>query len=287
MTPIFSTASGSASILLQIRECFTIAMSQLYGVGLSGYFATLPEIADALEPFEIPEEAYVVDVPDDSGTMYELRFFRSTTAPVVGDMCGSKTVAFVYLGFEDVAYTSNSKVPWYADRANYCKVTFDDWVYPVFCKYWFYMYQYVMDFDLAILDTRNCIDFGYMFYYCTMATTLDLSNFDTSAGASFTCMFYMCGGLTSLDVRGWDMREATNMSYMFRNCTALKSLNLSTWRFGMKPTTIAQCFNNLSKCTTIYVPLGCDLPYVATTTQVFSSSAKLVEVRARPAAATT
>lgn len=233
--------------------------------------ATIPEVAEALHALTVEEKAYAVALSDPTSSgKYVLRFLRAAATPVVGEAYQGISIAKVYADFEDEAYTSNSKVPWYPDHDNFTEVHFDAVVEPAACSYYFYMFRNCTLFDLRLLSTRRSVQFKYMFYYCNSVTSLDLSSFDIRRGAEFAYMFYFCTALTSLDVRGWNLESATSIVCMFRNCTKLPVLDLSTWKFGSKLTTAYQCFYNCSSLVTIFAPPGCDLSSISNTGMMFS-----------------
>jgi surface protein len=83
--------------------------------------------------------------------------------------------------------------------------------------------------NLALLDTANVTDMGYMFYNCSGLTSLDVSNFDTANVTNMHSMFRSCSGLTSLDVSNFDTANVANMRSMFYECRSVTNLDVSNW----------------------------------------------------------
>lgn len=262
-----------ATELRQLREIMAFAVNKVYGSELDEDAATLPQITEAIVQ---QEQAYAVCIPDSSGTKYELRFFRSTTAPVVGGTYRGKTIACAYADFESTAYTTNSKVPWYAQHADIASVHFDGAVRPASCAYWFYWMQNCTSFDLALLDTGAATSFAFMFYSCTSVTTLDIAHFQTSNVTSINYMFYNCTKLASISFGAWDMSKLQVCAQAFRNLTQVTVLDLSLWTMPEWTSTMQYMFYNCSKLTTIYVPPGCDLTDTSVNGYCFSGCTKLV-----------
>lgn len=205
-----------------------------------------------------------------------MRFMRSTSAPQVGDLYMNREIAYVYSGFEDTAYTSNSQVPWYPQHDDFTYVYVDDEMKPTSCAYWFYMFRNCAGFMLNKLDTSQATSLAFMFYFCSSVTELDLHDFDTANVTSINYMFYFCSKLESLTMGDWDMRNLRVVAQAFRNLSAITTLDFSGWLMPEYTSTMQYAFYNCTKLTTIYAPEGCDLSDTAVNGYCFSQCSKLV-----------
>lgn len=236
------------------------------------------QMADAIRALTwgLQGEAYAVAIPTTSeSSKYELHFNRANTVPSAGDTYAGKTIAYVYTGFEDTAYTSNSQVPWYPQHDSFLAVSFDDEIEPVSCAYWFYMFKNCTSFSVSNLNTSKAKSFTFMFYYCTSVTSLNLSTFVTSNVTSINYMFYFCTKLATLTMGAWDMTNLQVVAQAFRNLTAMKVLDLSGWTMPEYTSTMQYAFYNCSNLTTIYAPTGCDMSDTAVNSYCFSQCSKL------------
>ena len=68
---------------------------------------------------------------------------------------------------------------------------------------------------IALIDTDNVTDMGYMFYNCSKITKVDLSNINTSMVKNMGNMFYLCDNLLYLDIRNFTFDKVTSYSSMF------------------------------------------------------------------------
>lgn len=197
-------------------------------------------------------QAYAVAIPDASGSKYELHFLRADSAPVAGGIYGGKSIAYVYSGFEDAVYTSNSQVPWYSQHDNFTSVHFDDEVRPATCAYWFYMFRYCTSFDLDKLDVSAAASLAYMFYYCSAVTDLDLSGLRPYAATSMKYCFYTCNKLANLDVSGWSLPNMEDFTECFRGCSKLTGLvGLNTWYVSSACRLTTHMFNGCTALTSL------------------------------------
>lgn len=237
------------------------------------------KMADAIRALTwgLQGEAYAVAIPaTGDSTKYELHFGRAATIPSVGDSYAGKTIGYVYTGFEDTAYTSNSQVPWYAQHDSFLAVSFDDEIRPVSCAYWFYMFRNCMSFAVDNLNTAKAKSFAFMFYFCSAVTSLNLTGFVTSNVTSINYMFYFCTKLATLNMGAWDMSKLQVVAQAFRNLTAMTVLDLSGWTMPEYTSTMQYAFYNCANLTTIYAPAGCDLSDTAVNGYCFSQCSKLV-----------
>lgn len=267
-------SEGYASVLMSLRAELARAANALYGCALDATVCTIADVRDALEP--APEAAYAVTIPAATTGKYELRFLRSAEAPVVGGTYKGKAIAHVFSGFEDVAYSTNSKVPWYSLHADIAAVCFDDEVKPVSCAYWFYLQQNCTRYDLAKLDTSEATSFAYMFFSCTSLVSLDIAHFVTSKVTSINYMFYNCTKLSSIAFGAWDMTGVTVWAQAFRNLTAIEQLDFSRCTLPDYTSTMYYCFYSCSKLARIYVPAGCDMSDTSLAGYCFGNCRSLV-----------
>lgn len=68
---------------------------------------------------------------------------------------------------------------------------------------------------IALIDTDNVTDMGYMFYNCSKITKVDLRNINTSMVKNMSNMFYLCNNLLYLDIRNFTFDKVTSYSSMF------------------------------------------------------------------------
>ncbi len=265
-----------AAELRQLREKTASSVNTVYGTALDTNAATYAEIAEAVRPLAAPEAAYAVTIPAAAAGKYELRFLRSAEAPVVGATYKGKAIAHVFSGFEDVAYSTNSKVPWYSLHTDIAAVCFDDEVKPVSCAYWFYLQQNCTRYDLAKLDTSEATSFAYMFFSCTSLVSLDVAHFVTSKVESINYMFYNCTKLISIAFGAWDMTGVDVWAQAFRNLTAIEQLDFSRCTLPDYTSTMYYCFYSCSKLARIYVPAGCDMSDTSLAGYCFGNCRSLV-----------
>lgn len=262
--------------LWDLRKITAGSVNKIYGTALDTNAATYAEIAEAAQPLAAPEAAYAVTIPAAAAGKYELRFLRSAEAPVVGATYKGKAIAHVFSGFEDVAFSTNSKVPWYSLHADITVVCFDDAVKPVSCAYWFYWQQNCTSYDLAKLDTSECASMAYMFYSCTSLVSLDVTHFVTSKVTNIDYMFYNCTKLISIALGTWDMTGVTVWAQAFRNLTAMEQLDFSRCALPDYTSTMYYCFYNCSKLARIYVPAGTDMSDTSLAGYCFGNCRSLV-----------
>ena len=123
--------------------------------------------------------------------------------------------------------------------------------------------------DLTNLDTKNCIDFGWMFSGCKSIKKIDLSPLNTenamymggmfreclsleevdlSAINTSNCismgqMFFVCKSLKGIDLKSFDTSKCTHMAEMFADCISLTSLDVSNFNTS-KVTNMSRMFSN-------------------------------------------
>ena len=195
---------------------------------------------------EIPlvGEAYAIYTDADK----TLRFIRSETVPVAGDIYEGLEITNVYSDIETTYYDSNIEdsgfgdiddVPWVVDHKNDIeKILFVDEIRPISTAYWFAKIKYCSYLDLDKLNTSKVTNMNGMFYYISnnsAITTLsiNLSNWDVSSVTNMRNMFSnACSYATSWsvgDLTNWDVSNVTNMSSMFSLAGYRES---SSWSVG-------------------------------------------------------
>ncbi|MCQ2161582.1 MAG: BspA family leucine-rich repeat surface protein [Bacteroidales bacterium] len=123
--------------------------------------------------------------------------------------------------------------------------------------------------DLTNLDTKNCIDFGWMFSGCKSIKKIDLSPLNTenamymggmfreclsleevdlSAMNTTNCisigqLFFACKSLKTIDLRSFDTSKCTHMADLFADCISLTSLDVSSFNTS-KVTNMSKMFSN-------------------------------------------
>lgn len=223
-------------------------------------------------------EAYAVAIPGITDGRYELRFIRSASAPAVGDLYADKEIAYVYSGFEDRVFTSNSQLPWYPQHDSFEAVSFDDEVRPATCAYWFYMFRNCVSFNLTKLDTSRAVSLAYMFYYCSSVVNLFLYGKGGGNVESMKYMFYTCTSLQTLNVAAMDVSVVKDFAECFRGCSKLTAIaGLDTWSVSSACTTTAHMFNGCSKLPTL--KLGAwDMSGVANASYMFQRLSVATEI---------
>lgn len=152
-----------------------------------------------------------------------LTFYSRTGMAVAGAVYNGKTATEVYTGFDAVAYSSASEVPWYSIRRTIKTVKVEDKISPISTAYWFYQLNNCDSIDVRMLDTQNVTDMRHMFNGAGQKSTvfnLDLSNWNTSSVTNMSHMFIYAGRNSTtfnLNLSGWDVSNVTDMSCMFRN----------------------------------------------------------------------
>lgn len=238
------------------------------------------EMADAIRAlsWDAPK-AYAVAIPSDTDTSkFELHFIRSDIEPMMGMIYHGKTIYYVYSGFEDKAYTSNSQVPWYPQHDDFTHVFFDDVIKPKSCIYWFYMMRYCVSFELANLDLSIAESLAYTFYYCSAATTISLFGKSSPLVSNMKYCFYQCAKLVSLDVRYLDVASVTDFTECFRGCTLLADLKgLDTWYVSSMCTNTQHMFNGCTKLPTLKLGTW-DMSNVANASYMFQRLSIVTEI---------
>lgn len=152
-----------------------------------------------------------------------LTFYNRTGMAVAGAVYNGKVATEVYTGFDAVAYSSASEVPWYSIRRTIKLVKVEDKISPISTAYWFYQLNNCDSIDVRMLDTQNVTDMRHMFNGAGQKSTvfnLDLSNWNTSSVTNMSHMFIYAGRNSttfSLNLSGWDVSNVTDMICMFRN----------------------------------------------------------------------
>ena len=184
-------------------------------------------------------DAYAIYTDSDK----TLRFIRSETAPVVGEIYEELEITDVYSGIETSRYdyslnTNSGDVPWHGTYRNSIEnVIVVDYIRPIDTTGWFSL-KYCSNFDVANLDLSNGPDMSYTFAdagYNASSTlfSLDLSKWDTSKVKDMSCMFWYAGRKAQtfelIGVEDWDISNANNIESMF----AYSGYNATTWSFDL------------------------------------------------------
>ena len=126
--------------------------------------------------------------------------------------------------------------------------------------------------DVSNFNTSNVTDMGSMFS-SSQATTLDVSNFNTSNVTDMSGMFAYSQAIT-LDVSNFNTSNVTNMSWMFHSSQAT-TLDLSSFNTS-KVTNMGSMFYSATNLKTIYVSSKFVTTAVTDSTNMFTSSTKLI-----------
>ena len=232
---------------------------------------------------------------DRDGTGDTLVFQRGNTADP------SYTLKQTYTGFETEAY-STERVPWYSQRANIRKVSFDGKIQPIYTQNWFNGFSNLTSvrnaenldmsqvitvhsmfrdavslasLDLSSWDMSNVQTFNYLFYGCTVLSDLNISGWNTSSAKNMSYMFDGCKALTALDLSHFTTSKVTSMGYMFHLCTALRTLSLAGWNTSLV-TYMACMFTGSSSLVTIYADSTFTTGAVTNDVNMFNGCTSLV-----------
>lgn len=115
--------------------------------------------------------------------------------------------------------------PWYKDRGQITKVSFEDKITPNNLEYYFYDLTNLTTVEkIENLDTKNTKSMKMTFYNCQKLSSIDISGFNTRNVTNMNNLFGACAGLTSIDVGSLDTRRVTDMDGLFGGCTNLTTI---------------------------------------------------------------
>ena len=189
-----------------------------------------------------------------SETDNSLRFYKNGDTVVEGGAYDERVATNVYTGFENVEYTNESQVPWANVSTLVEKVIVEESVSPTNTSYWFYGLKNAESFDVANLDTSNCLDMHAMFYQAGYNVTnfelTGLNTWDVSKTQYTTLMFSQVGyndSEFSLNFSGWNLASVEQMDTMFYmagyNSDTFELIGINNWSTP-KVTTMSGMFGS-------------------------------------------
>ena len=189
-----------------------------------------------------------------SETDNSLRFYKNSSIPTEGSTYKERVATNVYTGFENVEYTNESQVPWANVSTLVEKVIVEESVSPTNTSYWFYGLKNAESFDVANLDTSNCLDMHAMFYQAGYNVTnfelTGLNTWDVSKTQYTTLMFSQVGyndSEFSLNFSGWNLASVEHMDTMFYmagyNSDTFELIGINNWSTP-KVTTMSGMFGS-------------------------------------------
>ena len=150
--------------------------------------------------------------------------------------------------------TNESQVPWANVSTLVEKVIVEESVSPTNTSYWFYGLKNAESFDVANLDTSNCLDMHAMFYQAGYNVTnfelTGLNTWDVSKTQYTTLMFSQVGyndSEFSLNFSGWNLASVEHMDTMFYmagyNSDTFELIGINNWSTP-KVTTMSGMFGS-------------------------------------------
>lgn len=181
-----------------------------------------------------------------SETDHSLMFYNTADTIKVGDVYNGRTVTAIYTGIENAQYTKGTDVPWYQYRGNIERVIVQDEIRPKTLSYWFYMFQYCSEINVANINTIRTEKMNYAFYAvgqrASKVIITGMDDWDTSKVSTMEAMFDFLGYNTAVqidlgDLSKWNVSNVTTMFCMFRyvgqqKCTSLTMGDIGGWNVG-------------------------------------------------------